>query len=98
MTNDASLFNMEALQPSKNAVILADGNRVQAEGYGTITLPVTLDGKTVRINLQDVYLVPGLNANLMSLGTLERKGMKAEAVSGTMMLFDKNGYIAMRTT
>ena len=61
MTNDASLFNMEALQPSKNAVILADGNRVQAEGYGTITLLITLDGKSVRINLQDVYLLKLVN-------------------------------------
>ena len=68
MAKDADLFS--SLDSSiKTKVKLANGQLVQAEGKGT----VSIYSKSGTKFISDVLLVPGLNQNLLSVAQLLRK-------------------------
>lgn len=46
---------------------VADGNTIEALGKGIVQLQATVDGKSIEVNLQDVWYVPKLNRNLFSV-------------------------------
>lgn len=57
---------------------IGNGRRTHATGIGNIELDVEAEnGRTQHTLLQDVYLVPGLDGNLLSISHLVRKGYEA---------------------
>ena len=68
MTPNAGVFTTK--RPFRKSVKVASGEVVYTEGIGNIRFD--LDGQTVRMT--DVLHVPGLDANLLSISALNRKG------------------------
>lgn len=77
MTHDLSLYVTPNLDHQT-----ADGTVLRTQGAGTIDLHVPVGPKHMQIELSNVYCLPELDANLISLGLLEVKGCKFRAVNG----------------
>ena len=84
MTFDASLF--DTIRPSSKEAELADGTPVRAMGVGTITLNILVNGELLKQPLHEVYYMPELDNNLLSVGYLEKKGFPFEASNGRMRI------------
>lgn len=85
MTNNKDwLINFD---PSKkNRIRLVDERTMSAEGMGDIMV-VREDGKTMVI--ENVWYVPGMKCNLMSVGQLLEIGFSVSMCDGKMELFDQ---------
>lgn len=75
MTNvEEALSNLEL---GKGQVIVAGGKVLQSTGKGTVFGSMKrADGKLIQVRLSDVLLVPDLDANLLSVKSLVKKGAK----------------------
>jgi hypothetical protein len=75
-------------------VEIGDGRCISATGIGNIELDVEVgNGKTRRTLLQDVYLVPELDGNLLSIPHLMRKGCEARFEERTCAI-TRDGSVA----
>lgn len=76
MTNDQSF--LESLEKFDSGFItMADGKKTQIKGEGNGVLYGTIGSdKVMKIEMNDVKFVPGLSANLISVGKLAMKGLK----------------------
>lgn len=73
MTNDSSL--LEDVRKSNTAVGLADGNRITAEGVGTGRFRLLNENdRHIIVKLRQVFHVPALAANLLSISRLTDEG------------------------
>jgi len=73
MSSDLRLFrNFRRIQDEAS---VADGMKVKVEGVGDVTLEMSESCGGYVITLTNVLYVPSLEDNLISLGTLEEKGM-----------------------
>src|SRR2546423_2200346 len=84
LTHNLSWFGDNQLEDTTMPVSLADGTSVQASGVGTAILNLLVNGENVRTNLRNVYYCPELDSNLISLGTLEKKGCTFTAGKGLL--------------
>src|SRR2546423_11270485 len=84
LTHNLSWFGDNQLEDTTMPVSLADGTSVQASGVGTAILNLLVNGENVRTNLRNVYYCPELDSNLISLGTLEKKGCTFTAGERTL--------------
>ena len=55
-------------------IIVGDGYSIEAVGIGRTAVNIELEGQTQQIILQNVYHVPALNTNLLSVSQLVRCG------------------------
>jgi hypothetical protein len=79
-------------------VRFGDGSRVEIEGLGSM---VTKDRQNGHKVLTDVYYIPKLKSNIVSLGQLEEKGFAVTLGNGRLCVFDQDGTLlisAPRTT
>jgi hypothetical protein len=91
MTNDRAAFN--TFETGEGRVIVAGGKVLKATGRGTVAGQVKgSDGKHMPITLSDVLYVPDLDANLLSVKSITRKG--AQVVFGRQ---HDNAYIEVGT-
>jgi hypothetical protein len=75
MTGAQSVFT--DLRPFEGVSIkIGDGMRLPVEGIGTVQLVSILNGVLHEIELHEVYYVPGLKVNLLSVGMATNRGVK----------------------
>ena len=86
MTYDPGLF--QSMRSSSKEVELADGTTIRAKGVGTIEIDILVAGETVTQPLFDVYYIPDLDSNLLSIGCIERKGYSINVRNGKMTVED----------
>lgn len=60
------------------SVTLADSHQLQSEGYGDVFVTVDSEGRfpPFQLLLRQVWLVPGLSQNLISMHNLAKDGIK----------------------
>ena len=63
-----------------------DGSRVEIQGVGSVVIQDRQHGHKV---LTDVYYIPQLKSNIISLGQLEEKGFKYLGDNGRLRVFDQ---------
>ncbi|KAK1434246.1 hypothetical protein QVD17_11166 [Tagetes erecta] len=80
-------------QTTVGKVRFGDDSRVEIKGRGT----VVLQGKSGQQRiLNDVYFIPSLKSNIISLGQLDESGYKVTMEHGTLLLFEKSGSLLMK--
>jgi hypothetical protein len=71
--NNKSAF--DRLEPRRETGIkVANGNNVNVEGIGDITITVRDINNRIPIKLEQVLYAPGVNKNLISIGSIAKKG------------------------
>lgn len=75
------------------AVKLGDGSRVHIGGRGT----VLIEGRNGEHKaLTNVYYIPKLTSNIISLGQLEEQGCRVEMENGELLVFDTAGKLLIK--
>ena len=97
MTYDLTEFH-GSMRPSSQYITLADGSKIKAQGIGTITIAVQVDGKETEINILNVQYSPELDSKLISLETLEKKGYYFIGRNGQIKLYDKDDSVVLEGT
>ena len=69
------LLNFKKI-PASHPMETVTGEVVKAEGIGNVQLETIICGQPDTVQLKEVYYYPGLDANLISFGKLERNGMR----------------------
>ena len=67
-------------------VRFGDGSRVKIQGMGSVVMQDRNHGHKV---LTDVYYIPELKSNIVSLGQLEEKGFKYVGENGRLCVYDQ---------
>ncbi|KAK2355926.1 putative mitochondrial protein [Trifolium repens] len=70
----------------KTSIKLADGRKLAAEGIGNIVIKSKKGGKVI---ISEVFYVPNMSCNLLSLGQLVEKGFSVNMEDSALKLFDK---------
>ena len=70
----------------RGAVRFGDGSTVEIQGVGAVALTGKHDEHRV---LTDVYFIPSLKCNIVSLGQLEEAVCRVEIDNGIMKVFEK---------
>jgi hypothetical protein len=70
----------------QGTVRFGDGSRVNIRGMGSVVMQDLNHGHKV---LTDVYYIPELKSNIVSLGQLEEKGFKYVGEDGRLCVFDQ---------
>ena len=91
MTYQREVF--EDLKTNNTKIVLADGSTVEAVGVGIAEIPLLLDGEHATVKLSQVHYCPDLDSNLLSLGTLESKGLTWSSGKGSMLIRNGNKTI-----
>lgn len=85
MTGTRSMLTQ--LDPSvRGTVRFGDGSCVKIQGMGSVVIQ---DRCKVHKVLTDVYYIPELKSNIVSLGQLEEKGFKYEGRNGSLCIYDQ---------
>lgn len=74
----------------RGTVRFGDGSRVDIEGIGSMVMQ---DRHTAHKVLTEVYYIPKLRSNIISLGQLEEKGFKVTLGNGRLCVFDQGGTL-----
>lgn len=78
----------------KRNVIVASGEKIEAQGIGTVKLNIVTDNGNVEVEMKDTLWIPKLNDNLVSVYKLVQKGLVVEfKLNGC---FIKRGNESMR--
>jgi transposase InsO family protein len=74
----------------RGTVKLGDGSAVSIGGRGTVMIKGRTGEQRV---LTDVYYIPKLTTNIISLGQLEENGCRVQLEDGNLMVLDKYGRL-----
>jgi hypothetical protein len=69
----------------RGTVKFGDGSRVEIHGIGSVVMQ---DHHQAHKLLTDVYYIPKLRSNIVSLGQLEEKGFEVSLKNGKLRVFD----------
>ncbi|PNX76308.1 retrovirus-related Pol polyprotein from transposon TNT 1-94, partial [Trifolium pratense] len=79
----------------KTSIKLADSRKLAAEG----TYNIVIRGKTGnKVIVEDVFYVPKMNYNLMSIGQLVEKGFSVTIEGNSLNLFDAKKNLVLKST
>jgi hypothetical protein len=82
--------------PSKKSSIkLANSSKVAAQGTGNI---VVRGNNGVKVIIRDVFYVPEMNCNLLSIGQLAEKGFSVAIEGDSLKLFDSEKDLVLKST
>ena len=93
---DKNVF--ENLEETSGHVTLADGSKMEIKGIGTVLLKTEAKHSTYDLRLSEVYYVPGLSENLISLGLIEKKGFKIVFCKGKVQFIDRKDGAVLLTS
>lgn len=93
MTFEKSWFVNYIAFGTPQKVRTANGNSIQALGYGDIIIQTILDKGTERFTVKDVLHVPDFTCSLLSVSTLLEKGMEVQFCGGKFKIFDQKGKV-----
>ncbi|KAK8934097.1 hypothetical protein KSP39_PZI014574 [Platanthera zijinensis] len=85
MCGDKEMFSN--LEPSGGEVSFGDASKISLEGKGLVV--VKLNGE--RVHLNDVYYVPGLKTNILSIGQLVERGYCVQMKDGSLAMKNDQG-------
>ena len=74
-------------------ITVADGSKIEAVGIGLIDLNLLINGKKTLVELREVYCLLKLSCNLISLNTLEKRGLIWLGISKRLKVRDRNELI-----
>ncbi|XP_022023842.1 uncharacterized protein LOC110924115 [Helianthus annuus] len=74
-------------------VTFGDGSEIEIKGKGNVTV-VSKNGE--KKTFCDVFYMPKLKTNLLSLGQLDEEGCKIEIANGMLRLHDQKGRLLMK--
>ncbi|KAJ8575054.1 hypothetical protein ON010_g4154 [Phytophthora cinnamomi] len=89
LVNDASW--LEDVEPYVDACVQPNGDALNITKKGTLTLKVTACGKQQTMKLADMYYAENVVHNLISYGTLDRKGFALTERGGRRVVAGRNG-------
>ena len=92
MTYDLTLFS-NFYEIHNFTITVADGLKIEAVGVGLIDLNLLINGKETLVELREVYCLPKLSCNLISLGALEKRGLTWSGTSGRLKVRDRNELV-----
>lgn len=97
MTHNLSLYITSDLDHQTAEIEIADDTILKTQGAGTIYFYVSIGNEHIQIELSNVYYLPKLDANLISLGVLEEKGCEFCTVKGLLQIKDKENNSVMKS-
>ncbi|KAJ9551322.1 LOW QUALITY PROTEIN: hypothetical protein OSB04_015367 [Centaurea solstitialis] len=86
-------FFAEVDETITGQVRFGDGSKVQIKGKGTILLECRNGEQQV---IQDVYFIPALHSNILSLGQMTEDGYKIEMLHEYLYVHDDNRRLVMK--
>ncbi|XP_051129721.1 uncharacterized protein LOC127250461 [Andrographis paniculata] len=92
MTGKQNLF-VELNKEIMGQVCFGDGSKVQIEGKGSILLKCKNGEHKV---IYEVYYIPPLRSNILSLGQLTEEGYKVEMLNEHLKVHDEHGKLIMK--
>ncbi|MGH9652091.1 MAG: reverse transcriptase domain-containing protein [Bryobacteraceae bacterium] len=96
--NRSAFTDYQAYDPPKR-VTIANGTVLPVRGRGTVVLRVAAGNQRWRrLRLADVAYVPEFTSNLLSLGTLAKRGLHWESATGGARILDAKGQVAALAT
>ncbi|KAJ3561473.1 hypothetical protein NP233_g10170 [Leucocoprinus birnbaumii] len=75
-------FSTMTPETSGEYVTVGGNNRVPVDGRGSVRFRANLDDGILTVTLNNALFLPGLGANLVSLGALHREGASVESFRG----------------
>ena len=95
MTFNRALFKNFSTIKERIKVEVGDGEALNVEGKGDISLRLKLPtGRVVRCQLRDVFYVPKLAHNLVSVSQITKSGKRFQFCENTCKIFEKNNILA----
>lgn len=94
MTGNLSYFNIIDKTIS-GKVRFGDDSRIDIKGKGSICF-ISQDGK--KKNLADVYYIPALKSNIISLGQATESGCDVRMRENTLKVHDKDGNLVVKAS
>ena len=85
------------MRPSPQYITLADGSKIRAQGVGTVTIAVQIDGKETEVDIVNVQYSPELDSKLILLGTL-KKGYYFIGRNSQLKLYDEDDSVVLEGT
>lgn len=77
----------------KNKVKFANDTTLMAEGIGDVLIMKGDDGHSL---IKDVFYIPGIKCNLLSIGQLLEKGYKIHMENKGLRVLDANGVLVLK--
>jgi len=96
MTYNKSLFTTLSKAPTSH-VELGNGYKAEIIGCGTITMKILVSGKVVPVKLENVFLVPELGYQLLSVSSFSKRGLSTMFKNGKCVVKEGNDTIASGT-
>lgn len=87
------LANFDASK--KTSIKLADNRKLASEGSGNIVMRSNFGDKVI---IEDVFYVPDMKCNLMSIGQLVEKGFSVSMEGDSLKLFDQKKNLVLKST
>ncbi|KAJ3474092.1 hypothetical protein NLI96_g12653 [Meripilus lineatus] len=98
MSSHRDWFQSYQCLSNPKSVRLGDAHPIPAPGIGTICLHVRLnDGTDTVVTMQDVYYIPDLHGNLLSVSHFTESGGSVNFAGNTYMLIDMTGKVSITT-
>lgn len=95
MVNDIRLFrNLKKNQKPIKIAVAKQGETLEAECIGDIDIISEVNGKHLKIPIQNVLYVPNLLQNLFSIRKIEEKGMKIVFYDSQVHIYNKGDLVA----
>ena len=88
------LFFYELDETILGKVRFGDDSRIDIKGKGSVRF-IFKDGEIKVLN--NVYYIPGLRSNIISLGQATEVGCEVRMKDETLTLYDRNGKLMVRT-
>jgi len=86
------LTNFDASK--KTSIKLADNKKLASEGNGNIVMRSNFGGKLI---IEDVFYVPDMKCNLISIGQLVEKGFSVSMEGESLKLFDSKKNLVLKS-
>ena len=97
MTHDFSLYFTPVLDHQMVEMVTAEGIILKIQVAGTIDFYVLVSNKHTQIELSNVYYLPKLDTNLISLGVLDEKRCEFRTTNGLLPIKDKEDEIVIES-
>ena len=81
----------KGVRKTSQSVLIANGQKVQAKGIGTVEMTVQVGSRKIDVSLSDVLIVPEAPYNLLSVTAIMHKGGKVVASNAEMKVYAPNG-------
>jgi hypothetical protein len=78
-------------------ISIGDKTKFRVAGSGNVKMTIMVEGKPVKSIIKDVFHVPSLGYNLLSVRAMESKGMTATFGGGSCSIFSGSKKVAQGT-